>query len=245
MADDARVSETTPHPLLVLQDLDLELVRLRTARERLPERASLAEARTTEAGLAQERERHTADRRALSTEQRRFEDDAASLADRAETHRTRMYSGEVTAAKDLADLEREIAHLDERRNGLEEQALELMERGEPLDARLAELATAIAGAETARIGAETALVAAEAELDVQIDDVSTQREATRAGLDCEELAAYDRLAVGEDRVVAELASTCGVCGIGLSAREHDRLGQGPIDVPQPCECGRGLLIRRT
>src|SRR5690606_17244241 len=105
----------------------------------------------------------------------------------------------------------------------------------------AEIEAVEARAEAAR----AEVTAGEAEIDVELDRVTAEREALAAGVDPGVLEEYERLRAQMGGIgVARLeGGRCGGCQLTLSAVERDRIKQLPADSLLHCEeCGR-LLVR--
>src|SRR5690606_19151813 len=94
--------------LLDLQAHDTKADQHKHRRANLPERAELASAERDLAAVDAEIARITAERDVLVREQKRIEAEAETVESKARTEDARLYSGTVTAAKELQAIQDEI-----------------------------------------------------------------------------------------------------------------------------------------
>jgi predicted nucleic acid-binding Zn-ribbon protein len=228
-----------------LQDMDTRLEQIRHRREHLPERAELAGVQG-EIGQWDRRRAGVAEQRhELEREQKRLEDEVAAVEGKAVRENDRLYSGSVTAPKELEALQAEVTSLRSRQSVLEDHLLEVMEAAEPLDAELGQIDTERLrlAEESARL--EAVIAAAEVEIDAEAATAAAEREAHVAAIDPELLAEYDarRRRSGGVAVGRLQHGTCSACSLALSAVDVDRLARLPSDEVADCpECGV-ILVR--
>src|SRR5437879_1972379 len=234
-----------PGPLetmLAVQEHDLAVDRLVHRRETLPERAELAAIESENATLEIRLTEVGGRRDELERRQTRLEEEVAAVERRIAEVDRRLYSGEVSASRELQAMAAEVDGLKRRRSDLEDQELAVMEEREPVDAEVSEL-------EAQRtVLAERAeqMLAAIAKAEAVIDaEVATERRARAelAGAIPAELAAqYDRLrarlgGIGAARLVN---GACTGCHLALAATELDRIRRAQADTALVCEQrGRG------
>ncbi len=236
---------TRGEQLLALQDQDLTLDRLHHRRETLPERARLADAAKRGADIDAQLAEANRQLAEVAARQSRLEGELASTEARLADVERRLYSGTVTASRELVSMSEEADHLKKRRSDLEDELLEVLDAREPHDALVAELST-----RRSEIVAEAEqLVAAIAAEEAVIDEELARDAAARAELaaafpDASLLGSYERLrsrlgGVGAARLAG---SACSGCHLVLSAQEVDRLHRLPPDQLATCEqCGRILV----
>lgn len=231
--------------LLDLQAHDTTVDQLQHRRSTLLERTELA----TVAAELEALERTTTDaearRQELARGEHRFEDEAQLIEAKATSEQARLYSGDVTAIKELQAIEYEIESLKRRQAELEDEAIALMELIEPVDAELAALAERRSEIETRRADAEDRLAAGEREIDAELEAVSGQRSRVASGLDPELVATYEtaRSDLGGVAVSRLVGTTCDGCHLNLSAVELDRVKRAPSGtLVFHDECGR-ILVR--
>jgi len=109
--DDNDEPAESVHPLLEIQEIDTETEQLQHRRATLPLRQDLAAARSELRELRQQIDTVGLQRIEVLTRQKRLEDEAAIIQARADKDDNRLYSGEITAIRDLQALQDEIAGL--------------------------------------------------------------------------------------------------------------------------------------
>jgi hypothetical protein len=231
--------------LLAVQDLDLAIDQLRHRRAHLPERAELQQVDAQRKALAGELHEAAAARDEVAARQAGFERDIAASEGRIAEIDKRIYSGEVSASKDLQAMATEIQHLKERVSKLEDSALEAMDEREPLDAAVTDLEARDAGLVELGERLRAAIAEAEATIDGELAVEVEQRAGAATGVPDELLAEYERLrsrlgGIGAARLEH---GTCMGCRMKLPATEIDRIKHQPPDALVHCDqCGR-ILVR--
>lgn len=235
----------TLESLLVVQAHDTAIDQLGHKLKTLPEYQALEDIADERSHLDTQLAEIGEQRHVLARDQKRIEDDVALIDERYNKENARLYSGEVTAHKELQLLQEELRTLDERRGALEDQILEIMERAEPLDTEIAKIDTAIAGTDDRKAKVEDALVVASAEIEAEIAGEKADRSAIAAEISAELLSTYEqtRAACGGIGVSKLVAKTCQGCHLQLPAVEYDRIRKEASDAIVYCECGR-LLVRQ-
>ena len=230
--------------LLEIQSHDTRLDQLRHQMETLPERkerdALLTQQADLEARLAAQREA----RATLARDQKRLDDEIETVGARRSQEEASLYSGTITNARALQDLQEEIESLGRRISVLEDQVLAIMERAEPVDGEIDGLEASLVAARADLETAEQALTVAEAELAVQVAAESEARDALLPSVDESLLDEYERIRKGAGGIgVAQMVGTqCGGCHLGLSAVEVARIRKlGPGEITHCEECGRLLV----
>lgn len=231
--------------LLALQDLDTAIDQHRHRRANLPERSAVTAMDAEASTLRRDIAAATSGRDEIAGRQSTLEAELAAAEDRAASVSRRLYSGEVTASRELQAMAADVDSLKARASALEDEVLELLEAREPLDGRLAELTSAAAGLAGRRQDAVEALAAAEVAVDSQLADLEAARATQAAALPASLLSTYDRLrahlgGVGAARLVG---THCDGCHLTLPATELDRFRHLPDDEFVTCDqCGR-ILVR--
>lgn len=230
--------------LLVVQQHDTAIDQLEHRRAHMPERAELAD---VEARIA-EVERRLADvgtrRATIADRQSRHETEIGAVESRITEIEKRMYSGSVSASRELQAMAAEVEALKARQLSLEDEVLGAMEEAEPVD----EERTALLGERSGHDAEAERLRAVIAEAEVSIDaDLAVERAArdeAAAGVPADLLATYEKLrgklgGVGAARLVG---SSCGGCHLTLPATELDRIKRASADALVFCDqCGRILV----
>jgi predicted nucleic acid-binding Zn-ribbon protein len=231
--------------LLQVQDHDTHLDQLRHRRETLPERADLVGRRRELAVFDAETEKLQGERDALGREQKRVEDEVASIEGKAGEVDTKLYSGTITSPRELQGFQDDLDALRRRQRQLEDEVLGLMEQIEPRDETLTARAATRAELQADLERVQAALAAAEAEVDGELEAAEHERATAAESIPADLLDRYEHLRKQYDGVaIARLVGTnCGGCHLSLSAVEVDRIRHEPPDVVIHCEeCGR-LLVR--
>ncbi len=231
--------------LLVVQAHDSAIDRLRHQRTVLPEFQALADCDEERAHIETQRGEAAERRHALGREQKRHEDDVALIEERRNKENERLYSGTVTAHKDLQAIQAELDVLAERQEGIEDQVLELMEAIEPVDAELADFDAKLAEVAARRATVAQSLADSEATIDAQIEAETAARADAIVDVEAPLVAEYERCRADLGGVgIARLnQKTCEGCHLQLSAVDYDRVRKEPSDAVLHCpECER-ILVR--
>ena len=231
--------------LLAVQAIDTTLDQLRHRRANLPERAELKDVEAKRKALEAEHAAAVASRDEVAGRQANFEKDIAASEARIVEIDKRMYSGEVTASRDLEAMTKEIASIRSRVSTLEDHALEAMDEREPLDAAVTELGERDAGYVELAARLRAAIDAAEQEIDAEIAKEEAARASASSPVSAELLSEYERLRTRLGGIGAARLEhgTCMGCRMKLPATELDRIKHQPPDALVHCDqCGR-ILVR--
>ena len=231
--------------LLDLQHADTHADQLNHRRETLPERAALVDIdhRIGLAGVA--RAKALTARDLVAEKQCELETDLAASEDRAAAVSRRLYSGEVSASRELQAMAADVEALRARSSELEDSILEVLEELEPLDKRLSETETALAVLGTERQAAASALAAAESVVDAEISQVESERAQIAPRVPEPLLRTYEQLRsrLGGVAVSRLVGSRCDGCHLTLPATELDRIRHLPAGEMVTCDqCGRILVL---
>jgi predicted nucleic acid-binding Zn-ribbon protein len=226
--------------LLELQDRDIAIDRLRHRRDTIPERAALDAVRTELAAVEKQLSDATDRRDEVAREERRFDDEAGSLEDKAAQVERTMYSGEVTSPRELQMLQADVDQLRRHRRSLEDRELDVMERREALDAEVTglEARTRELQADAGRL--ESVLTAAEGEIDEELAGEHAARDALAVTVDASLLENYERRRERARGVgVARLnGTTCQGCHLSIPSVEAERIRNSPPGTVAYCDnCG--------
>src|SRR5207253_9492639 len=147
--------------------------RLRHRRETLPERARLAEVTEAIDALDASLAEVVRQRDEVARRQQQHEDELASLESRISDVDRRLYSGTVTAPRELQAMQADVASLKRHRSDVEDEVLAAMADRDPLDVDIGRLGSQRAAfeaeAETLRGAIEEATAAIDAELASELD----------------------------------------------------------------------------
>lgn len=230
--------------LLSVQDHDTHIDQLIHRRETLPERTELqeVEARAAEVGAALAE----ANQRLGEVEKRQgdLEADVAASEGRIEQIDKRMYSGEVTASRDLQAMNDEITSLKRRISGLEDRVIETMEERDPLAEEVAALDAQASELQARRSALQEAIASACSEIDAEVEAEQARRAEAAAGVPDELLATYEELRARLGGIGAARLEhgTCMGCRLALPATEVDRMKNlAPGELAYCDQCGRILV----
>jgi uncharacterized protein len=237
MGADASVMLDT---LLELQARDTAIDRLRHRRDTIPERAALDAARTELSAVEKQLADATERRDEVAREERRFDDEARSLEDKAAEVERTMYSGEVTSPRELQLLQADVDQLRRHRRSLEDRELEVMEQREALDGEVARLEDRARQLQADAARLESVLSAAEAEIDEELGGERAARDELAGTVDAALLDDYERCrerarGIGAARLNG---TTCQGCHLSIPSVEAERIRKSPPGTVAHCDnCG--------
>ncbi|PXY19930.1 hypothetical protein DI005_34480 [Prauserella sp. PE36] len=229
--------------LLDLAKVDAELSRVAHRRRTLPELAEIAEAEKT---LRERRDALVAVQTSasdLDREVQRQEREVESVRARADRDRKLMESGSVSA-KQLTDLEHELATLDRRQSALEDDLLELMERREAVELDMQRTSAEVSNAEQQLADAGKR----RDEVFADLDATQARRDEDRAALvprfPADLLALYERVREQKGIGAALLRSRrCGACQLELDRNAISEIKAAAEDEVVRCENCGAIMVR--
>ncbi len=227
-----------------IQRLDTETEQLHHRRDNLSQRQDLSTARTEQAELQAQIDTVALQRIEVLTRQKRLEDEAAIIQAKADVDDNRLYSGEITAIRDLQALQDEIAGLRSRQGMLEERAIEALVEAEELTEQAETLEEQRRAGDERITVLKAELVSAEAAIDEQLTALSTARAEAAATAETAAVAQYERMRemFGPSTAVPfDPSSGCG-CPHQMPAVEVARIKRcAEGEVLDCAECGRLVL----
>lgn len=232
--------------LLTMQDHDTALDQLRHRRETLPERAKRQELLQQGQRIAAQRDEVAKQRDAVAEREAGLEAELATSETRMKDLDKRLYSGEVSATRDLQAMGDEIERLKRYCSQLEDQAIDALNEREPLDEQIASFETQLRELADEIHALDRAIAASEAEIDAEIDREQAERDALASGIPDSLLTRYEALRkkLGGTGAAVLNGPQCGGCHLTLPATEVDRIKREPADALILCDqCGR-ILVRR-
>jgi predicted nucleic acid-binding Zn-ribbon protein len=238
-----RADPAVQRKLLDLADVDAELNRIDHRRRTLPELAEVAE---REQADREKRDKLVAAETALgdlNREATRQETDIEAVRAREERDRSLLKGGNV-GARQVADLEHELATLTRRQTSLEDDLLELMERREAVEMDVSHAKVDLDAAETALADAQRRKDEALGDLDVSQARRTEDRAKLAASFPADLLALYDRLRAHTGIGAALLrARKCGACRLELDRSAINTIKDTAAEEVVRCdECG-AILVR--
>ena len=242
--DSPRDGKEGVHPLVAVQQLDTEAEQLQHRRIFLPQRQDLSAARVEQGELQRQIGAVALKRIEVLTRQKRLEDEAAIIQAKADVDDNRLYSGEITAIRDLQALQAEIAGLRSRQGTLEERAIEALMEAEEFSGQADSLEAQRTACDERVTVLEAEVAAAEAAIDQQLGALTAARAEASARAESAALAKYEALrqTFGPSTAVSfDPSSGCG-CPDHMPAVEVARIKRCAQGEMLDCaECGRLVL----
>ena len=231
--------------LLDLQALDTVLGQLAHRRRGVPQVAELA---SLDARAGELRDHEVAVRTAVSDLEREMakaESDVAQVRERIARDQAMLDAGSVASARQLEDLQHEIANLARRVSDLEDAELEVMEKLEDAQARAASATAALSELAEQRQAAERARDAAFADIDNEVARVEGERARVAPEIPADLLALYDRIRASSGGIGAAPLhrGRCQGCQLTLTPADLGRIRAEPDDEVVRCEECRRILVR--
>ena len=228
----------------ILCDHDSAADRLRHRRETLPEQARLSEVEQAIAALDAVAADAGGRRDDVVRRQQRHEDELASVETKIGEVDRRLYSGTVSAPRELQALQADVGSLKRHRSDIEDRVLEAMQEREPLDAQVAKLEEQRAALESEAEQLRQAIAAETQELEAELATELEARAAAAATVPEDLLSQYERLRTQQGGIGAArlVNGRCSGCHLTLPATELDRIRREPPDTVVLCDqCGRILV----
>ena len=236
---------TVFHDLLRVQEHDTAADRLRHRRDHLPE---LAELRAAEDELARlETTLAEVDAQAVEAgrAQRRLESELSLLESKLTELDRKLYSGVVSATRELQAMQSEAKTMRERRSALEDEVLEAMGEQETLDEQLGELRSRRGELDTRGAKLRAAVAEGQADIDRELAGELAARAEAATAIPADVAALYEQLRAHLGGVAAAplVNGRCGGCHLALPATEIDRLRKEQADALVRCEQCERILVR--
>jgi predicted nucleic acid-binding Zn-ribbon protein len=230
--------------LLVVQEHDLALDRLRHQHATLPERAELDACTRELAVRTRERADVQARRDVVHAEERKLDDEARTVGTHADEVDQKLYSGSVQSPRELQAMQADVDMLKKRRSELEDQELEVMEQRETLDNEIAALDAAVSTLEETAEQLHATIAATEAEIETEAEAQTAARAAAAAPFAPALLADYEKRRLqnrgaGAARLVGV---TCQACHLTIPSTEAEQIRRGAGASIAYCDnCGAILV----
>ncbi|HAY50531.1 MAG TPA: hypothetical protein DCY30_00760 [Acidimicrobiaceae bacterium] len=231
--------------LLQIQDRDKSIAALRHQKSNLPERQEIADLLEALSTLQKKKDFVSKELISKEDDQQRLEDEVNAIEERVSEQEANLYSGEVSAIKDLQAIQGDIAGLQERKRLVEDQIIVVMEQIEPLKTLFDQLEIEEKTNSEQQAELEAALLRKEQSIEKQIEDVEAERSELALDTSPALLEIYEKIRKQSGNIaVAQLnGMTCKGCHLDLPAVEVDRLKKLPPDQLVHCEeCGC-ILVR--
>jgi uncharacterized protein len=231
--------------LLAVQARDTTIDQLRHRHETLPDRAERQRLLDQRNSLTTERADIATRRDDIAGREDELESELAKSEERMKLLDTRLYSGEVSATRDLQAISGEIENLKAFGSQLEDKALALLEEREPLDAALRTLDAQLAQIDVDLNAVDGRIVEAEVAIEADLAVELGARDELVTGVSPALLDRYESLRKRLAGVGAAPlnGASCGGCHLTLPASEVARIKREPPEALILCDqCGR-ILVR--
>ena len=231
--------------LLQIQDKDTQILAAQHQIKELPEREEIRTIQNSKEALEEILITKQSEVHENNRNQKRLEDEVATIEERTEKQKQKLYSGEVIAIKELQALEADIESLKERQILIEDQIIEVMELNEPIQKEIQTLTEQTDEYEQNETKLLNALTKAIEGIESAIKTIQSEKTSLTTELSNELLTEYENLRARPGYVsVAKLVNrTCNGCHLDLPAVEVDRIKKLQEDDIINCEeCGC-ILVR--
>ncbi len=231
--------------LLQVQERDTAIDQLRHRRATQPERSALSVLEQRAAELEARITQTSARRDAVAARQTQLEGEVGTLDARIQELERRLYSGTVSASRELQAISAEVTSLKRRRSSVEDEVLAAMEEGEPLSRQVEALEAERDELDSESQAMRAVLAEAEVAIDAEIATESTARTGAAGAVPPELMRTYEGLRARLDGIGAArlVGSSCSGCHLVLPSAEVARVKKEPPDALVFCDqCGR-ILVR--
>jgi predicted nucleic acid-binding Zn-ribbon protein len=228
--------------LLQVQEKDSQILAANHEIKELPERKEIEATQRKMQELDQALKAKESEVHENNRTQKRLEDEVATVEERIENQKRKLYGGEVIAIKELQALEKDIESLKERQIAIEDQIIEVMELNEPIQSEIQNLTTQQEGNKE---NLSEALQEATKKIELRINQIKVEITHLTNDLPNELISEYESLRSRPGHVgIAKLVNrTCNGCNLELPAVEVDRIKKLSEDSIINCEeCGC-ILVR--
>ena len=237
------VTRESMRPLLDLQRVDSGIDRLNQRKADLPEQRELGElnAQRSELGVTHAEAQATLD--GVVRDQTKIETEISQIDEKVAHEQSRLYSGDISNSRELANIQAELDALRRRKVHLEDQELEIMERREGIEKEHGDLASALADLDAKVADATQRRDHASVEIHDELERLAQERAQLVPKLNTEVIELYEdiRARRGGVAVGALKNGTCSACGLPLSPMQRDEIKRSDDPIIR-CENCRRLLV---
>ena len=233
------------HVLLEVQEKDSQILAANHEIKELPERKEIEATQRKMLELDQALKAKESEFHENNRIQKRLEDEVATVEERIENQKRKLYGGEVIAIKELQALEMDIDSLKERQIVIEDQIIEVMELNEPIQNEIQNLSTQKEENKENEANLFKVLQEAIKKIELRINQIKVEIVHLTNDLPNELISEYESLRSRPGHVgIARLVNrTCNGCNLELPAVDVDRIKKLSEDSIINCEeCGC-ILVR--
>ncbi|MFZ1361781.1 MAG: C4-type zinc ribbon domain-containing protein [Candidatus Nanopelagicales bacterium] len=231
--------------MVELQAADAQLDQLKHKLDTLPETQTVADLQSQYADLELKVGQAQANVADTSRELVKAEEAVNQVRARITKDQQLLDSGSVSSAKQLEDLQHEVASLQRRQSDLEDEQLEAMEVAEKAESEAADFTKQAAEIAASLEAAREAETKAKDDLDSQVKEAKQKRDTINDELGVTDLTKlYHKLRLDHGGVVAAKlkGDRCGACNLQLSPVDIKALKEAPADDVHRCDECRSILV---
>lgn len=231
--------------LLQVQEHDTAADRLRHRRLTLAELGQLRASEDELAGVEAQWSEMGAQAAEAGRSQRKLEAELSLVEAKLAELDAKLYSGSITAARELQAMQAESQALRARRSTLEDNVLESMAAREAVDVEVTALGRRREELDAEGLRLRVAVAEAEAGLDRDLAAELKARADAAVEVPADLAALYEQLRAHLGGIAAAplVNGRCGGCHLALPATEVDRLRKLPADTLVRCEQCERILVR--
>ncbi|HEX6337304.1 MAG TPA: C4-type zinc ribbon domain-containing protein [Jiangellaceae bacterium] len=181
----------------------------------------------------------------LEEQRQRADADVDQVRQRRDRDQRRLDAGQVSAARELEQLQSEIASLTRRQAALEDIELEIMEKLENAQRQVGELATERESVGRNALAVQRARDAAWAEIDEDVTEARKQRDVMAEEIPGDLLALYEKIRSSSGGVGAAALRKrrCDGCHLELDPAALNQIRSAAAETVIRCEECRRILVR--
>lgn len=231
--------------LLDLQALDTKLLQLAHKRTVAPEISQVQDLEVELGSIKMRLVAAQTEASDLKLNQLKAEADVDQVLTRTKRDQDRLDSGAVSASKELESLQHEIVTLGKRQAELEDVELEIMQNLEDAQRAATELQSNDTGTTQKLAAAIQARDDVFADIDFEINSLTTQRTQISGSLPVDLISMYDKIRSDHGGIGAAMIQrrTCQGCNLSIDAQEIDKIRGLPTDAIVRCDECRRILVR--
>lgn len=234
----------TPLVLVRLQETDNATARAQRKLDEMPEKQAILAARHKIAEVKDLRARTESFLRSAESAVKALEDETAGLNEKIDAEQKKILSGEITTAKELQNISRELDALKRRRDKLDEDTLKGMEKVEKAQGQLDKVDAVLKQLEAKEQGLVDGFKATGGALQKEIDKLGKVRSKLLAELEPDMRASYESLLKSKGGVAIGVlkGAHCDACRYEIPGTSLGELRAG-ADVATCPMCRRLLVVR--
>ena len=230
--------------LLELQKIDTQILQAEHRAQNLPEKLEISQLTNQISELTAQRNQLSVDQSDIKRELAKAEEDVEQVRVRKQKDESRLASG-TGSAKDLENLQHEVATLERRISELEEVELEVMVRFEEIEKTVAALAAEVSALEAQKSSVETV---ANEKLEIitkELEKLRGDRKDLASSIESELLKLYEKIRADRGGIGAAeiIRKRCTGCQLDLTAADAARFAATSSDEVIRCEECRRILVR--